>query len=123
MPVGEEDERPIALPVPADLAGGFEHLLNLRRRQIFARSLGSVRGSARGDGRVEGAARDLGSEGFLLRRREPTFPFWSVGAARAPAAFLEAFAMGADYTFPLRAIYGKDLKLIIGFTGRIERTR
>jgi hypothetical protein len=32
MPVGEENERPIARTVAADLAGGLQELLDLRRR-------------------------------------------------------------------------------------------
>jgi hypothetical protein len=56
----------------------------------------------------EGAARDLGSNAFLLRTPELTFPFSSVGEDFAAAAFLEAFAMAQSVTFPIRAIYGKD---------------
>ena len=41
----------------------------------------------------EGAARDLGSNAFLLRPLERTFPFSSVGADRRAAAFLEALAI------------------------------
>jgi hypothetical protein len=54
----------------------------------------------------EGAARDLGSEAFLLRRPERTFPFWSIGVDFAAAVFLEGFAMEANITPPLWAIYG-----------------
>jgi hypothetical protein len=32
MPIGKEDERPIARTVAADLAGGLQELLDLRRR-------------------------------------------------------------------------------------------
>jgi hypothetical protein len=44
-----------------------------------------------GDGRV-GAARNLGSEAFLLRRGPATFPFTSVGADFRAASFLEDWA-------------------------------
>ena len=48
----------------------------------------------------------LGAAGFRLRRREPTFPFPSVGAALPTAASLGAFAMRGDQLLPLRGIYG-----------------
>jgi hypothetical protein len=55
----------------------------------------------RGGIEEEGAARDLGSEAFLLRRPERTFPFWSIGVDFAAAVFLEGFAMEANITPPL----------------------
>jgi hypothetical protein len=36
VPVGEEDEGPIARSVAAHLARGLQQLLDLRRRQVFA---------------------------------------------------------------------------------------
>ena len=57
MPVGEEDERPIARTVAADLARGLQELLDLRRREILAGAPIKIFGSARGDGRVGGRSR------------------------------------------------------------------
>src|SRR5271154_1063800 len=54
----------------------------------------------------EGAARDLGSNAFLLRPLERTFPFWSIGVDFAAAVFLEGFAMEANITPPLSVLYG-----------------
>jgi hypothetical protein len=54
----------------------------------------------------EGAARDLGAEGLVVRPLERTFPFWSIGANLTAAVFLEALAMEANITFPLTVIYG-----------------
>ena len=68
------------------------------RRSRFLVRRGGVEG--------EGAARDLGSEAFLLRRLERTFPFSSIGEDFAAAAFLEAFAMLSSVTLPFRVIYG-----------------
>ena len=56
----------------------------------------------------EGAARDLGSEAFLLRPFGRTFPFWSIGVDFAAAVFLEALGMEANITPPLSVLYGKD---------------
>jgi hypothetical protein len=55
----------------------------------------------------EGAARDLGAEGLVVRPLERTFPFWSIGANLTAAVFLEALAIEANITFPLTAINGK----------------
>jgi len=54
----------------------------------------------------EGAARDLGAEGLVVRPLERTFPFWSIGANLTAAVFLEALAIEANITFPLTVIYG-----------------
>jgi hypothetical protein len=58
----------------------------------------------------EGAWSDRGSEAFLLRRLERTFPFSSIGARFAAADFLDAFAIEANITPPLSALYGKELR-------------
>jgi len=54
----------------------------------------------------EGAARDLGSNAVLLRPREATFPFLSIGAAFAAAVFLRDLAIPGHHTFPIRVLYG-----------------
>jgi hypothetical protein len=54
----------------------------------------------------EGAARDLGAEGLVVRPLERTFPFWSIGVALAAAGFLRDLAMEANITFPLSVLYG-----------------
>src|ERR1017187_560750 len=60
----------------------------------------------RAGGREEsGVPRDRRSNDFLLRRREGTFPFSSIGAEFAAAAFFEAFAIPGSVTPPLKAIY------------------
>jgi len=48
MPIGQEDERPIARPVAAYLARGLPELLDLRRRQVLAGAPIKIFGSARG---------------------------------------------------------------------------
>src|SRR5580704_17541023 len=54
----------------------------------------------------EGAAPDLGSNAFLLRTLERTFPFWSIGAALVATDFFGVLAMSSHHTFPFRVIYG-----------------
>jgi hypothetical protein len=54
----------------------------------------------------EGAARDLGSNAFLLRPLWVTFPFTGVGVRFAAAGFLRALAMEANITPPLSVLYG-----------------
>ncbi len=61
----------------------------------------------RGGIREEGAARDVGSEAFTVRRRDRTFPFWSIGAALAAAGFFGALAIAGHYTFPIRVLFRK----------------
>jgi hypothetical protein len=57
VPVGEENERPIARPVAAHVACGLEQLLDLRRRQVFAGAPIKIGGSAWGDSRGSGRSR------------------------------------------------------------------
>ena len=52
MPVGEEDERPIARTVAAHLGRGLQQLLDLRGGEVLAGAPIKIFGSARGDGRV-----------------------------------------------------------------------
>ena len=54
----------------------------------------------------EGAARDLGAEGLVVRPLKRTFPFWSIGANLTAAVFLGALATDANITFPFMVIYG-----------------
>src|SRR5580700_2549477 len=68
------------------------------RRSRFLVRRGGIEG--------EGAWSDRGSEAFLLRRLERTFPFSSIGARFAAADFLDAFAIEANITPPLSALYG-----------------
>src|SRR5208282_1189619 len=71
------------------------------RRSRFLVRRGGIEG--------EGVWSDLGPEAFLLRRLERTFPFSSIGARFAAAAFLDAFAMAGSVTPPIWALYGKVL--------------
>jgi hypothetical protein len=57
MPVGEENERPIARPVAAHLGGGLQELLDLRRRQVLAGAPIKIRLSPWGDRRGGGRSR------------------------------------------------------------------
>ena len=56
-----------------------------------------------GEGESQGPLAERRSSGFLLRRREATFPFSSIGADSAAAAFPEAFAMTGSVTLPYKA--------------------
>src|ERR1017187_4621388 len=73
-----------------------------RRREAFV-----WRGGGRGE---SGVPRDRRSNGFLLRRREGTFPFSSIGAEFAAADFFEAFAIAASITYPFKGENGKVLR-------------
>jgi hypothetical protein len=57
MPVGEEDERPIAHAVATHLARGLQQLLDLRRGQVFAGAPIQIRLSPWGDSRGGGRSR------------------------------------------------------------------
>lgn len=74
------------------------------RYSLERRSTLSCRRGGRGELRVD---RDLGAEVFVLRRRDLSFPFTSVGARLLVADFPEGLTMGGNITFPLRVIYGK----------------
>ena len=61
----------------------------------------------RAGGRGEpGLPAERRSAGFLLRRREATFPFTSIGAVFPAAGFPEAFAMPGSLTLPFRVENG-----------------
>jgi hypothetical protein len=45
-------------------------------------------------------ARDRGAKAVLLRRRDLSFPFSSIGASLLAADFPEGLAMGGNITFP-----------------------
>lgn len=64
-------------------------------RQFYRRRLEALE-SWRGGTGERGVDRARRSNGFLLDRREASFPFSSVGADSAAAAFFEAFAMQAS---------------------------
>jgi hypothetical protein len=69
---------------------------SLERRSAF-----SCRRGGRAEPRVD---RDLGAEDLVVRWRDGTFPFSSIGerldATIFPGEFLEDFAIRAFYTFP-----------------------
>jgi hypothetical protein len=49
---------------------------------------------------------DRRSDGVLLRRRDGSFPFTSIGASSLAADFFEAFAMKSSITYPFKAFMG-----------------
>jgi len=59
-----------------------------------------------GNSHPTGAARDLGSNAFLLRRFLVTFPITSIGACFSAAGFLGDFAMMAKSTPPFVGLCG-----------------
>ena len=87
MPIGQEDERPIARTVAAHLARGLQELLDFIRGEILTPAAGGVGEAGRGRLRP-GVPADLVPEGFLVPPRRGTFPFTSVGGALAAAVFL-----------------------------------
>jgi hypothetical protein len=89
-------------PTLADACSSFSTSAGVKysrvRRSRFLVRRGGIEG--------EGAARDLGSNAFLLRPLERTFPFWSIGQDFVATDFLEAFAMPRSLTFPFMDLYG-----------------
>ena len=92
-------------PTWLEACRSFSTSAGVKYSRVRRSRLDCLRGGIEG----EGAARDLGSEAFLLRRPERTFPFWSVGEDFAAAGFLEALAMPRSLTPPFRVINGKVL--------------
>ena len=91
-------------PTLLEACRSFSTSAGVRYSRVRRSRLDCLRGGIEG----EGAARDLGSDAFLLRRPGRTFPFTGVGARFAAAGFLRALAMEANITLPLTALYGKD---------------
>ena len=92
-------------PTLLEACRSFSTSAGVKYSRVRRSRLDCLRGGIAG----EGPARDLGSEAFLLRPLERTFPFWSIGAAFAAAVFLGALTMEANITPPLSVLYGKDL--------------
>jgi hypothetical protein len=76
-------------PTWLEACRSFSTSAGVKYSRVRRSRLDCLRGGIEG----EGAARDLGCNAFLLRPLERTFPFWSVGADRRAAAFLEALAI------------------------------
>src|SRR6266404_7371973 len=89
-------------PTWLEACSSFSTSAGVKYSRVRRSRLDCLRGGIEG----EGAARDLGSGAFLLRRPGRTFPFSSVGADFAAAVFFEAFAMPQSVTPPFRDIYG-----------------
>jgi len=104
--VGNQDQRAIARTMAADPARGLQELLDLVGGQVFALAPRGIGLAGRGRGEPQVAA-ERRSTGFLLRRREATFPFTSVGAAFTAAGFPEAFSMPGSLTLQFRVLYGQ----------------
>jgi hypothetical protein len=76
-------------PTWPEACRSFSTSAGVRYSRVRRSRLDCLRGGIAG----EGAARDLGSGAFLLRRPERTFPITSVGADRRAAAFLDALTI------------------------------
>lgn len=79
MPVGEENERPIARTVAAHLARGLQQLLDRRRRQVFAGPPIKIFGSARGGDSGAGGRSRYRRRGLRIasaRGNLPIFEHW-----------------------------------------------
>lgn len=103
--VGDEKEGAIARAVAAELAGPLQNLLDFVGGEILASAPRRVGEPGRGI-LGPGVPRARRSTGFLLRRRERTFPFTSIGADFAAAYFLETCAMAGSITLPFTVFYG-----------------
>src|SRR5277367_5642907 len=90
-------------PTLLEACRSFSTSAGVKYSRVRRSRLDCLRGGIEG----EGAARDLGSNAFLLRPLWVTFPFTGVGVRFAAAGFLRALAMEANITPPLTAIYGK----------------
>ncbi len=76
-------------PTLLEACRSFSTSAGVKYSRVRRSRLDCLRGGIEG----EGAARDLGSNAFLLRPLEVTFPFSSVGADRRVARFSEALAI------------------------------
>src|SRR5476651_848833 len=88
-------------PTWLEACRSFSTSAGVKYSRVRRSRLDCLRGGMEG----EGAARDLGSNAFLLRPRERTFPFWGIGAERCAAAFLDALTIPRILTLPFRALY------------------
>src|SRR6266404_7959434 len=89
-------------PTWLEASRSFSTSAGVKYSRVRRSRLDCLRGGIEG----EGAARDLGCNAFLLRPRERTFPFSSVGEDFAAAVFLEGFVISRILTLPFRDLYG-----------------
>lgn len=106
MPVGQQQQGPIACPIAAHLAGSLQQLLDRRERQVLSGSTLGIWAPTRGrEERIVPA----GTSGAAtpMPRRSRTFPFRGIGAGVTGAGFLGDLATEGECTFPRRVFLGK----------------
>src|SRR5208337_4673422 len=105
VPVGEEDERPIARTVAAHLARGLQELLDLRRREILTGAPIKIRLSPWGDRRGGGRSRSR-LWCLPIASARANFPILECWRGSERCCLSRSFGHPRILTPPLTALYG-----------------